>query len=283
MEGEQTVPDSSESHANLADGRPIYYFEDGDGPPLLLVHGGASSADALRPMVQVLRERFHCIVLDRAGCRRSGSLARLTTVEEQVEAIAAVHAACTSDSAWVFGHSAGGVFALAYALLHLERVRGLVLMEPPLLGAIPAADRSPADTAQIEVVPSLLAAGRLREALVHFISLMHPDHPPESWDEFATAALLPENRAAWQSFAMEESVVVGWSPSPDEWARLTLPALVLEGDRTVGWLRAVAARVAELLPNGESGELEGLDHLAPQEAPDVVANRTMEFIDRQRR
>jgi pimeloyl-ACP methyl ester carboxylesterase len=58
-------------------------------------------------MFETLRDRFHCISLDRVGYRRSGTLDRLTTVEEQVEAIAVVHGACTQAPAWVFGHSAG--------------------------------------------------------------------------------------------------------------------------------------------------------------------------------
>ena len=65
-----------------------------------------------------------------------------------------------------------------------------------------------------------------------------------------------------------------------EWARLTLPALVLEGDRTGEVLRVTAARVAELLPNGELATLEGLDHSAPWSAPDIVAQRIIEFVDR---
>ena len=37
-----------ESYAHLADGRAIYYFEEGAGPPFLYLHGGAGSAEGER-------------------------------------------------------------------------------------------------------------------------------------------------------------------------------------------------------------------------------------------
>lgn len=79
---------------------------------------------------------------------------------------------------------------------------------------------------------------------------------------------------------MECPLVVSWAPTPMEWTRLAQPALVMEGDRTAEFLRATAAKVAELLPRGELATLKGLDHSAPWEAPDIVAQRTIEFINR---
>ena len=71
-----------------------------------------------------------------------------------------------------------------------------------------------------------------------------------------------------------------WSSTSEPWAQLTQPALVMAGDRTDEALRAVAARVSERLPNGELATLEGQDHGALMAAPDVVAQGTVEFIDR---
>jgi len=61
-----------ESYAHRQDGRPVYYFEDGTGPPLLFVHGAYHDADFARPMIGYLRDRFRCISLDRVGYHRSG-------------------------------------------------------------------------------------------------------------------------------------------------------------------------------------------------------------------
>jgi pimeloyl-ACP methyl ester carboxylesterase len=269
-----------ESYAHLADGRPVYYFEEGVGPPFLFVHGGTQDADTARPMVEVLRDRFHCIALDRVGYPRSGPLDRVTTLEEQVEGIAAVHSASTSDPAWVFGHSSGGNYAVAYALAYPDQVRGLILMEPALMAVFPEGNRPPAVTAMAETVVPLMRAGRVHEGAAQWIGVLNPELSPETLNERASGALSSNRRMHWEALTTDQPLVVTWAPSLSEWARLTQPALVIEGDRTWGWLRAIAVKVAQLLPHGELFTLEGLDHGAPGSAPDIVAQRAVEFIDR---
>jgi len=231
-------------------------------------------------MFETLGDRFRCIALDRMGYHRSGTLDRVTTLAEQVEAMAVVHRACTSDPAWVFGHSAGGNWAVAYALAHPDQVCGLVLMEPALYSVFPAGDRSPGVAAMIETVGPLFRAGRLHEAVAQFMGVLRPELTPEALEELAAESLAPDWRPVWESVATEQPLVVSWCPTLAEWARLTQPALVMEGDRTGEVLRAVAARVSELLPCGELATLEGLDHLAPWNAPGIVAQRIIEFIER---
>jgi pimeloyl-ACP methyl ester carboxylesterase len=272
------MPSYRESYAHLADGRPVYYFEEGAGPPFLYVHAGSGSADSAKVMFEVLRDRFHCIALDRIGYDRSGWLVdRPTTLEEQVEGIAAVHGSCTSDPAWVFGHSSGGNYAVAYAVAYPDGVRGLVLMEPALHSAFPPESRPPGVTTMIETVAPLVRAGQIHEGMAQFLGLLRPELSPEALDEAAANTL---SSRYWKAVAMELPLAATWAPTPTEWPRLTQPSLVIEGDRTWGWLRAIAAKVTELLPGGELVTLEGLDHGAPGSAPGVVAQEAIEFIDR---
>ena len=130
----------------------------------MFIHGGAGSAEVGRKLFTVLRDRFHCIALDRVGYDRSGALDRVTTLEEQVEAIAVVHNVCTPDPAWLLSHSSGGNFAIAYAVAHPHRVRGMVLVEPPLFAVFPAESRPPGANAMMEEIVPLLRAGRSRRA-----------------------------------------------------------------------------------------------------------------------
>jgi len=269
-----------ESHARLSNGRSVYFYEEGAGPPFLFVHGGAGSADYMRAMTEILRDRFRCIALDRIGYRRSGSLDRITTLEEQGEAILGVHRACTSDPLWVFGHSSGGNFAIAYALAYPERVRGLVLMEPALYQAIPPEDRSLGLSTMIDTVGPLLRAGRINEGVEQFSRFLHPEISPEALAKQEIDRLSPDDRMSLEAFAMEQPLVVDWSPTPSEWAQLTQPTLVIEGDLTGEVLRSVAVKLADLLPHGEIVTLRGIDHGAPGKAPDKVAQTIVEFTSR---
>ena len=235
------------------------------------------SADDSRPLFQVLQDRFHCISLDRVGYRHSGALDRVTTLEEQVEAIAVVHSACTADPAWVLSHSSGGNFAVAYAVHHPDRVRGLVLVEPPIFAVYPADSRPPGVAAMMEIIVPLLRAGRLREAIEAFWKVHAPDMSPEALAE----RLAPDRRPGWEAFAWDQLLVVSWAPTPEEWAGLTQPTLLIQADRTAAsWYREVGAKMMELLPNAEMVTLKGHNHGAIWTAPDVVAQKAIEFIDR---
>ena len=80
---------------------------------------------------------------------------------------------------------------------------------------------------------------------------------------------------------MDQLLVVSWAPTPSQWARLNQPTLIIKGDRTAAsWYRECAARMMELLPNGEMVTLQGQNHSAPWRATELVARTTIEFIDR---
>jgi pimeloyl-ACP methyl ester carboxylesterase len=112
----------------------IYFREAGSGPPLLLVHGIGSSADAFEPVMSPLAERWRVIAYDRRGCSRSpgepyaakGHFARHAA--DAATLLRALGAAPAS----VLGWSSGGIVALTLAVEHPEVVSRLVLYEPDL-------------------------------------------------------------------------------------------------------------------------------------------------------
>jgi pimeloyl-ACP methyl ester carboxylesterase len=191
-----------------------------------------------------------------------------------------VHSACTAHPAWLLSHSSGGNFSVAYAVRHPDRVRGLLLVEPPIFAVYSADSRPPGVAAMMETVVPLLQAGQIEEGVKQFFSIHTPDLSPETLAKW----LSPDNRAFWQAFAWDQLLVVSWAPAPEEWAGLTQPTLLIQADRTAAsWYREVGARMMELLPNAEKVTLKGQDHGAIGEAPDVVAQKAVEFIDREER
>ena len=114
------------------DGEQFHYVEEGNGPPLVMIHGlMGSSRNLTYALSGHLREQFRVITLDRPGSgystRRAGTAADLPG---QARQIARFIQALRLDPPLVLGHSLGGALALALALDHPETVSGLVLVAP---------------------------------------------------------------------------------------------------------------------------------------------------------
>ena len=114
------------------DGERFHYYEEGKGPPLLMIHGlMGSSRNLTYALSGQLREHFRVITLDRPGSgystRHKGTAADLPAQARQV---AAFINTLGLDKPIVLGHSLGGAISLALALDHSHAVSGLVLVAP---------------------------------------------------------------------------------------------------------------------------------------------------------
>jgi len=113
-----------------ANGVLIYFKSLGDGPPLLVVHGGpGASHDYFLPYLLPLARHHRLVFIDERGSGRSPKLedARLYTVESMVEDVEAVRQALRLGRPTLLGHSYGGVLAQAYALKYPNNLSKLIL------------------------------------------------------------------------------------------------------------------------------------------------------------
>ena len=250
------------------DQQAIYYQTMGTGPELLLVHGGLPAY--FEALVEGLSPHYRCIAFDRLGFRKSARLDRNTTVEEQVRAIAAVHRSVTTAPAWVFGHSSGGNFALAYALFHPDRVKGLLLVEPALYAIYPPEQTPSAVERMQNVAMHLFQQGQVEQGWQAFIAAVFPSL---SWPP-----LSEEDLDMVRSFGYDQPVVITWCPSPAELQQLTLPVLILEGDQSPFLLRDICQRLQRQLHNAQLVTLAGQDHGLPFAAPKLVAEQLVAFM-----
>ena len=92
------------------DGTPIAYDVSGQGPALLLVHGGGSTPERWRPIAPRFEPSFTVYRVARRGVGGSGD-ATDYSVARQAEDIAAVVEA-VGRPVDVLGHSFGGLCAL---------------------------------------------------------------------------------------------------------------------------------------------------------------------------
>jgi proline iminopeptidase len=155
--------------AQVAQGHPgfvsfetgrIFYEVVGEGAPVVVVHGGPGLEHSyLRPGLDALAGSNSLVYYDQRGTGRSETVldAESISLDTFLEDIESLRQTLGQDRVTVLGHSFGSLLALAYAMAHPDRTRGLILMAPvepgtrwqEEAGRRAARARSPEDTAEL--------------------------------------------------------------------------------------------------------------------------------------
>lgn len=119
---------------------PLYSESRGAGGlPVLFAHSFAGDCSHWGPTLEHLKPQRRVVAFDFSGHGRSPGGLGGYTIAELAKDIGAVADAQQIDAFVLVGHSLGAAVAAEYAGTHPERVKALVLVDPPPApGAIPA-------------------------------------------------------------------------------------------------------------------------------------------------
>lgn len=111
--------------------------DQGEGPPVILVHGVASSSVTFEKLVPLLDGHHRCIAIDLLGFGGSPAPADAAyTIEEHVRALhATIRRLRLREPFVLVGHSLGALLASRYAANYPRGIRQLVLVGPPIYPA----------------------------------------------------------------------------------------------------------------------------------------------------
>ncbi|HEY8089772.1 MAG TPA: alpha/beta fold hydrolase [Polyangiaceae bacterium] len=125
------VPPGAPKDAMYADigGVRLRFIDQGDGPPVVLVHGFASALDTWRGIVPELAKKHRVIALDLKGFGWSSRPDGDYSPQAEAELVLALLDQRNVRSAAVVAHSWGSSVALAMALAAPERVTRLALYD----------------------------------------------------------------------------------------------------------------------------------------------------------
>jgi pimeloyl-ACP methyl ester carboxylesterase len=101
------------------------------GPPLLLLHGVLRGWRDFVGLLPTLATRWHVHALDFRGHGKSGRTPGRYLVRDYVDDAAAVAEGLFTEPGVLLGHSLGALVALAVAARLPDKVRALVLEDPP--------------------------------------------------------------------------------------------------------------------------------------------------------
>jgi pimeloyl-ACP methyl ester carboxylesterase len=253
-----------------ADGTPLAVWVEGEGPPLVLVHGSMCDHTASDPLVAELRATMTTFAVDRRGFGASGDAAGYT-LEREFEDVAAVVEAVAARAGGpvaLWGHSYGAGCAMGGAAL-TGAVGRLVLYEPGLGIPYPAGS--------IEEVEAALAAGDAETALllvlVGIIGMSH-----EEIASLRSGPRWPTMLASAPTVPRECRAEDGWTYRPGAFDGISAPTLLLAGAESHPVLRQATGRARAAIPGARVRVLDGHAHLAHRSDPAMVAALIREFV-----
>jgi pimeloyl-ACP methyl ester carboxylesterase len=120
--------DAVEVGAVEVDGLRIGYRRAGEGPPLLLLHGGVCDGRVWRRTMEQLANQFTVVAWDAPGCGPSADPPESFSLADYADCAAGLVAALGMGRPHVVGHSFGGGLAIELFHRHPSVPRSLVLV-----------------------------------------------------------------------------------------------------------------------------------------------------------
>jgi 3-oxoadipate enol-lactonase len=267
-----TSSDDEASHYLVVGTDSIYYEVEGDGPAIVLIHGGFGDRRMWDAQVADLATDYRVVRYDHRGF---GNSSRPDSAYSAVDDLRQLMDHLGIQKAHIIGNSLGGGTALDFAALHPERVEKVVAVAS-------GANGYPYDERDFAGMTAVFAAGKaqgadtaaamwLRDPMIG-ISSRHP----------RTAALVRQMvRENGDIFTMEHWPWETHAPTTYErLGQLTMPVLLIIGEKDTRLVQRVADATAARLPNAETFLVPDADHLPQMLEPEVFNARVRAFLGR---
>lgn len=256
------------------DGTPIALFSDGDGPPLLLVHGTTGDHTTFRVVRPLLAAGWTVHAIDRRGRGASGDTLPYS-IEREFEDVAAVAEALAAGHGRpvdIVGHSFGGRAALGAALT-TDTIRRVVSYEgaptPPGASYHPAGIESR--------LRERLAAGDGDGALATFMTEVVGMSAADLAD-YRANPVWPARAAAAGTILRELEAETDPGASLDRLGAVRQPVLQVLGGASLPVFREATLALDERLADSRIVVIDGAQHAAHHTHPGAVVEAIRAFL-----
>jgi len=251
-------------------GTKIYWDEQGQGPPLLLIIGLGYASALWHRTRPVLAQRYRTIAFDNRGVGLSDVPPGPYSIAAMASDAAAVLDAAGVSSAHVFGISMGGMIAQEFALQYPARTRSLIL-------GCTAAGGPSAVRAESKVTDVLFARDmtpeQAREAILPYI--YDAATPREKIDEDTRV------RERWlptpAGYMAQLQAILAWE-GYSRIAQITAPTLVIHGKSDALVPPGNGELIAGRIPGATLILLEHASHLFLTDQTEQAHQAILEFL-----
>lgn len=247
------------------------YSDEGEGTPIIMVHGIGARRGLWRPVVTRLREHYRCISYDLRGHGESPLPEAPFGLDELVEDLEALRDKLGIERAHIVGHSLGGMIGPAYARRYPARVLSLGLFST-------AAFRTADDARKVQAVVTEMRSQGIAASLDTLAARWFTDDfkhaRPEAVEARKRQVLDTDAKVFLNVFDIyAKTEMAPWLPE------VTAPALLITGELDGGCSPRLNQQIASALVDSSLIVLESLRHAILIEAPERVAEHMSVFLD----
>ncbi|RMF77653.1 MAG: alpha/beta fold hydrolase [Chloroflexi bacterium] len=247
-----------------------FYEVEGDGPPLVLIHGFTGNHEDWREFgfVDALKEAYRVILIDMRG--HGDSEKPLHPDDYLLETLVGDVTAVLDDlkikTAHIWGYAIGGYVAYGFVRYAPKRLRSVIVGGMhPYMGEEDESHLD--DDVWLDGVIELLMEGI--EAYVE----AYNEDIPLSPDEMERMLILDPEAL----IALRRAIIARWPYLDDVPPAMPVPCLVYVGQHD-DWSAEGAQYAVEQMPDGRFVELPDLDHYGAQIRSDMIIPHIIEFL-----
>lgn len=269
-----------QSHWSEGPSGTIHYIDEGEGDPILFLHGNPTWSFLYRGVVIRLRKRFRCIALDLPGFGLSSHPRDYRyTPEEHASTVQTFVQNLDLKNLTIMGHDWGGPIGLRVAVNEVDRLKRLVMANTWYW---------PTTALHLKAFSWLLSTGYVR-SLVHkknlFVEKMIPlgvKHAlaPEVLEHYRGPFSTLDSRAGVAEFARQITLSANWLGQLEIDVRRTLrhvPLLMTWGMEDLAFTPAFMDIFLRDFENASTVRLDA-KHYVQEDEPGEVAKAIEEFL-----
>jgi len=255
-------------------GARIYWNEQGQGEPVLLIMGLGYPSNLWHRTRPLLAQRYRTIAFDNRGVGLSDVPPGPYSIATMASDAAAVLDAAGVSDANIFGVSMGGMIAQEFALQHPKRVRSLILGCTAAGG--PTAVRAEPEAAQMLMTRDKMSPEQAAEAPVPFI---YDPATPREWIDEDIAIRRPCFPRP-EAYRAQLQGILAW----EAYSRLSgiaAPTLVIHGESDRLVPPGNAKLIAERIPGAKLVMIPHASHLFLTDQTEVSHHAILQFLNEQ--
>lgn len=262
----------------------VHYLDEGEGPPILFLHGNPTWSFLYRGIIIRLRKTFRCIALDYPGFGLSSHpMDYRFTPEEHTTVVQSLVRELDLKDLTVMGHDWGGPIGMRLALDETDRIRALVMANTWYW---------PTQALHLKAFSWILSTGYMQGLMLRknlFVDRMIPvgvkfPLAPEVFEHYRGPFPTVDSRAGTAELVRQLTLSSNWLAQIESGVRRHLghlPLLLTWGVEDLAYTPAFMDTFRRDFPKARAVRLDA-KHFVQEDTPGEVSQAIKDFLGEQK-